>query len=205
MDFNAVVGSAGGLMIRQRKELAELFGFETRNKFSIETADGQAVGFCAEQQKGIIGFFFRQALGHWRRFELLFFNNDRQPVLRAVHPFRWWFQRLEVYDADGRLLGALQLRFALLSKRFDLEDGTGRILMTVNSPLWKLWTFPFIKAGQEAAVVRKKWSGLLKESFLDADNFFVEYTDKALPLPERKVVLAAAFFIDLQYFEKKAR
>ena len=68
------------LIVRQRRELAELFGFETRNKYEIASESGGALAFAAEQQKGIAGFLFRQFLGHWRTFEIKFFSPDRAGV-----------------------------------------------------------------------------------------------------------------------------
>jgi uncharacterized protein YxjI len=199
-----ILNSADHLMVRQRRELAELFGFETRNKYAITLPDGRDIGFAAEQQKGLFGAVMRQLLGHWRTFEIHLFDSARQLALRAVHPFRFFFQRLEVYSATGQLLGALQQRFALLSKRFDVLDAHGRVLMSVRSPFWRLWSFPFEKAGREVAVVEKKWTGLLAEVFTDKDTFRVGLSDSSLSAQERQLVLAASLFVDLQYFEHKA-
>jgi len=159
--------------MRQKFEIAELVGFETRNKYVIETEQGAVIGFAAEQQKGILGFLFRQFLGHWRTFEITFFDQERQPVLVARHPFRWWFQRLEVRTPEGEYLGALQQRFAILTKKFDVEGPLRECLMAVRSPIWKIWTFPFIQNGQEVALIQKKWSGLLTEMMTDKDRFRV--------------------------------
>jgi uncharacterized protein YxjI len=76
--------------------------------------------------------------------------------------------------------------------------------MEVASPFWRIWTFPFVAGGREVARVSKKWAGLLSEAFLDKDNFAVELLDDTLGETERALVLAAAVFIDLQYFERKA-
>ena len=198
------LSTADQLMVRQRRELAELFGFESRNKYSITLSDGREIGFAAEQQKGFLGVLLRQLLGHWRTFEIHIFDSARQLALRAVHPFRLLFQRLEIYDAGGRLVGALQQRFALFSKRFDVLDAHDRVLMNVRSPFWRLWTFPFEKAGRQVAVVEKKWTGLLAEAFTDKDTFRVALNDPSLTPQERQLVLAASLFVDLQYFERKA-
>ena len=193
---------ADSLDIKQQFEVAELFGFETRNKYAI-SADARGLGWAAEQGGDALAFIGRQFLGHWRTFEITIFDELPQPVLRAFHPFRFFFQRLEISLADGTFLGAIQQRWSFFHKRFDVTGRDGRLLMTVNSPLWRLWTFPFKRGEEEVAVVQKRWSGLLSEGFTDRDNFTVKLGEK-LGDPERALVLASAIFIDLQYFERKA-
>jgi len=190
-------------MIVQKRELAELFGFETRNKYSIEV-NGAPFAFAAEQGKGGLAFFARMFLGHWRTFEIHFFDNARQLVFKAIHPFRFFFQRLEVWTANGRQIGAIQQRWAFFSKRFDVTDASGRLLLNVSSPIWRPWTFKFMRDERELARVEKKWSGMLQEAFTDADRFRVAFESPELNLDERNLVLVAGVFIDLQYFEKKA-
>lgn len=193
------------VLVRQRHELAEWFGFETRNKYEVISGTGQSLAFAAEQGRGILGLMLRQILGHWRRFELHFFTPDRQEFMRAVHPFRWYFEELVVTDNQGRSLGRVVKRFALLSKKFVVRDASDQVLMTVSSPIWKIWTFPFERHGREVAVVRKKWSGLLAEAFTDKDTFSVEIQDPSLNEDTRRLLLAAALYIDLMFFEKKAQ
>lgn len=197
--------SAPELYVRQVRELAELFGFETRNKYAISTANREQIAYAAEQQKGFLGMILRQILGHWRTFEIAFFGPDRQPLFRAVHPFRFFFQRLEVYGNDGRLLGALQQRWGFFTKKFDVLGPDGRVLLEMRSGLLKIWTFPFYRNGAEQAVIEKKWSGAFSELFTDKDNFRVRFVSPTLSPEERILVLAAAVFVDLQYFEKKAQ
>jgi len=200
----AVLSRSVELMVVQRKELAELFGIETRNKYSIE-ADGVPVAFAAEQGKGVGAVLLRMLLGHFRRFEIHFFDAARALTFRAIHPFRFFFMRLDVVDAGERPIGAIQQRFAFFSKRFDVVDAAGGLLLQVSSPLWKPWTFVFTRHGAELARIEKKWSGLLAESFTDGDRFRVVYASWDLGVDERVLVLAASIFVDLRYFEAKAR
>lgn len=202
-ELMAVLQRSSELMIVQKRELVELLGIETRNKYAIEV-NGAPLAFAAEQGGGGLAFLARMFFGHWRRFEIHFFDNARLLVLRAVHPFRFLFQRLEVQAAGGRELGAVQQRFAFFWKRFDVMDPGGRVLLTVSSPIWRPWTFVFKRDGRELARVEKKWSGMLTEAFTDADRFRVAFDAPELSLDERALVLAAGIFIDLQYFEKKA-
>lgn len=192
------------VFVTQKFELAEMFGFESGNRYRISDAKGRPIGYAAEERKGLFGFLFRQLFGHWRTFEIHFYNNARQTVLHAVHPFRFYFSRLEVYDPNGQSIGAIQKRFSLLTKKFSVEDGRGVPVMEVSSPVWKIWTFPFVADGDEVASVQKKWSGLLSEALTDRDNFKVAFDSTDLGNDARKVVLAAAIYVDLKYFETKA-
>lgn len=198
----ALMQRATEIQVVQKRELAELFGFETRNKYSIEV-DGSEELYAAEQGKGGLAFLARYFLGHFRTFEIHFFDRARQLVLRAVHPFRFFFQRLEVSLPDGRPLGAIQQRFAVFSKRFDVVDADERPLLVVSSPFYRPWTFKFLSKGAEVARVEKRWSGVLREAFTDADRFRVLFQAGDLRPDERALVLAAALFIDIQYFEHK--
>lgn len=188
--------------VRQRRELAELFGFETRNKYEVLVGD-ERLALIGERGHGLGAAFGRQLLGHWRRFELAMIAPDGTPLLEAVHPFKVLFQELHVKSPDGRELGVLDQRFGLLRKRFDVRFADGRNA-EVASPLWTPWTFKITREGTEIARIEKKWSGLLKEAFTDADNFRVVFAPGMLGNAERAVVLLAAVFVDLIYFEKKA-
>jgi uncharacterized protein YxjI len=192
------------LLVHQIHEVAELFGFETRNKYEILGENGGQVAWAAEQQKGFLGFLLRHFLGHWRSFTIQIYDAQRQPALLAQHPFRLFFQRLEVFETNGRYLGSIQQRFSILSKRFDVQNPQGMTLFEVASPIWRIWSFPFLHAGRNVAQVTKKWSGALFEMFTDKDKFLVEYSDPKLSEDERKLILASSLFIDLQYFERKA-
>jgi uncharacterized protein YxjI len=192
------------LYVRQKRELAEFFGFETRNKYAISTPDRREVFYAAEQRSGLLGMLALYFLGHWRRFDIAFFDANRQEAFRAHHPFRFFFQRLEV-SSGGRVIGALQQRFAFFTKRFDVLDANGNVILEMKSGLLKLWTFPFFRGEQQVAVIEKKWSGVLSEMFTDKDNFRVGFQDPSLSMDQRMLVLAAAVFVDLQYFERKAQ
>jgi hypothetical protein len=57
--------------------------------------------------------------------------------------------------------------------------------------------------GRQIASVQKKWSGVFSEVLTDRDNFLVEFTDSSMDQRERTLILAAALFVDIIYFEKK--
>jgi uncharacterized protein YxjI len=192
------------IQIHQVRELAELFGFETRNKYRILDQNNALIGYAAEQGKGLWGLILRQFLGHWRSCSFHVFTPERALVLTAKQPFRFFFQRLELNTQQGEFLGAIQQRFSIFSKKFDVEDSQGQVVLSVSSPFFRFWTFKFMQGSQEVARIEKKWTGLLAEAFTDKDRFRVLYKDTQMSEIKRLLVLVSAIFVDLRYFEQKA-
>ncbi len=191
-------------LIHQIYEVAEHFGFETRNKYQLVDKNKEQILFIAEQQKGIFGFLLRQYLGHWRTFSLHFYDKDKNIVLAAKHPFRFIFNRLEIYDQNNQKIGSLQQRFSLFRRKFevlDKQDNRVMIMLTRFTFFW-IWSYPFFKQNRKVASVNKKFSGVFSEIFTDKDNFLVEFHGSELNLKERLLIIASSIFIDLMYFEK---
>ena len=195
------------LIVSQKIELAEvLIDYESRNKYTIYGSNRAPVAYAAEQGKGFLAILMRALLKHWRTFEIHLFTPDRRLVAKATHPFRWFpfNECILVHDAQGTYLGAIQRRFSFFSKIFDILSPSGDVLLSVKSPLWKPWTFEFMSQGQRHAIIEKKWSGMLKEMFTDADTFRLGFDNPNLHDGTRWVLIAAAIFVDLQYFENNA-
>jgi uncharacterized protein YxjI len=202
--FLQTLAQSDAVYVKQKFEIGELFGFETRNRYQIQTDDGRQFGFCAEPKLDFMDAIARQFLGHWRVFDLVGTDMYDRQVFCAHHPFRWFFQRLDIFGSGDRLVGSVQQRFAWFNKRFDFLDSNERVIMTMTSPLWKIWTFPIKKGERDVSVIEKKWTGFSKELFTDADNFRVRFVDPKLTADEKLLLLASAMFVDLLYFEKKA-
>jgi len=189
------------IVIKQRKELIEFLSFESRNKYEILTRKGIQIGFAAEQQKGLLGILLRQILGHWRGFNINIYGMDHSLKYVASHPFRFYFQQLDIRDQQGNSLGSLKRKFSFLTKIFRVLDAHGKDICVMRSGLFKIWTFPFIRDGVEIARITKKWGGALTEFFLDSDTFLLEFIDDNLSGEERMILVNAALMIDLLYFE----
>ncbi len=188
--------------IRQLKQVAELFGLESKNRYEVLDHRNSTLGYVLEKGQGVGDTIGRQLLGHWRRFELIFFDRHHQQTARAVHPFSWWFQRLTLHDQTNREIGTLQQKFSLLNRRFEFQHPTGEVVWEVDSPMWKPWTFPIMSLeGHEVASIKKQWSGATKELITDSDNFKISLYNQKLSDEERLLILAAGIFIDLNYFE----
>ncbi len=192
------------LIIKQKRELAEIFGIETKNQYEIIDQDDIEIGTAVEISAHLGHFFLRQFFGHWRKFEIVMFDPNSNKILTITHPFRFFFREFHVSDHTGKPIGSIKLRFSLMYKKFDICGLNNRVLFRVKSPWFKFWTFHIERMNQKMATISKKWSGLVNEMFFDKDNFKIDFHHSELDPREKNLILAAAIFIDLIYFEKKA-
>ena len=69
-------------------------------------------------------------------------------------------------------------------------------------PALKPWTFKIMNGEQEVGIITKKWSGLFKEAFSDADNFGIQFPP-GLSVEQKALLLGSVFLIDFVHFENK--
>ncbi len=189
-----------GLIIRQKKEWAEILtGFETKNRYVVMDTQGRELFMAAEKGGSLLLRWFLKAL---RPFEIHVFSLDNRPVLKVVRPFRFYFHEVGIFDSQGRLLGRVKRQFALLRRIYSVTDAQGMELLELFGPILHPWTFEIRQGDRQCGKIVKKWSGLLKESFTDADNFGVTFpADWELEL--KAICLGAVFLIDFVHFENR--
>jgi hypothetical protein len=192
-----------GLSVRQIKEWAEiLVGWETRNRYEAIDSDGRFMLYIGETGEGWGNTLLRN-FWPFRRVELECMTKGGTRALSLQQPWTFFFNYVEVTAWDGRQLGYIQQRFDLLRRAFDLCTPAGVVMATLEGPLWRPWTFYVKQRGEEVAIIRKQWSGFLKEAMTDADNFGVEFKPECTDARLRQMVLAATLMVDLCYFEKR--
>jgi hypothetical protein len=82
-----------------------------------------------------------------------------------------------------------------------LTDKSGKEIFHLLGPLLKPWTFVIVKDHIEVGTISKKWSGLMKEGFTDADNFKIVFPEE-WNIESKALLLGAVFLIDFVHFEK---
>lgn len=204
--FNQQLLSSQRLHVEQVLEGFEIvLGWETKNKYRIFDENKRPLAYAAEQSRGILSSLARQVFGHWRAFEVIIFNDHRQPIYKIQFPFRWFFKTLYLEELEGRRIGHLQQRFAILRKKFDVHGDHGRVIARINSPFFKLWTFEFKFRSKKLGTVQKKWAGVLNEFFTDKDNFIVSFADPDLDADTRALMLSTCLMVDIVYFENNQK
>lgn len=197
------LNKAESLAIKQKKEWGEILtGFETRNKYSIMDGWGNNV-LVAEEESGSFGTVLaRLFLTYLRPFSISIFSADGSEIFVLERPFRFFFHELNVRKPDGVFLGKIKRRFAFLRRIYAVLDRNEREIFQIFGPILRPWTFLIKKDDQEQGKIVKKWSGLGKEVFTDADNFGINFPT-GISADEKAVLLGALFLIDFVHFEKK--
>jgi len=71
-------------------------GFEQTNKYTISNEAGEALGFIAEEPRGLLASFSRQILRTHRPFKAVIMDREGTPVLWIRRPFAWINSRMYV-------------------------------------------------------------------------------------------------------------
>ncbi len=188
----------GRFIIRQKVERLEaITGIETRNRYEVLTPDGRAVALAYEES----GTMARLFLESHRPLTLHIADLGGQDIIVASRSFFWFFMHLKVHDADGRAIGGIRRKWGVFKRRMVIEDASGNPIAEVSGSVFRRYTFTIRQNGQEIGRVTKRWSGLGREMFTDADSFLVE-----MPVGHdddfQALALATAFAVDLDFFER---
>ena len=189
---------AQSLLVRQKKEMGEILtGFEQRNKYLITDPAGSDLFAAVEEGGSVLARIFLRSL---RPFRMLVVGLDSKPVLHLHRPFRWYFHELQIVDAHQRKIGTIQRRFSIARRIYTVLDQNRREQYRLYGPLLHPWTFEIRQGDKVLGRIVKKWTGLTKETFTDADNFGVTFPAGA-NAATKALLLGAVLLIDFVHFE----
>jgi uncharacterized protein YxjI len=198
-----VLANAPSLVVKQKKEMLEVFtNFETKNQYVVLTPEGAEAFYVAEVGSGAGEFLSRAFLKNSRPFTMNVMSPQGAVELILRRPWTWFFSELHLTDGNGQPIGSIQQKFKFFGRLFHVIDAGGQPVCEIQGPFFKPWTFNVAVQGQQVGQISKKWSGLMKEAFTDADTFGVQF-GPSMPENHRALILAATFLIDFLYFEDK--
>ena len=192
--------SVGGLAVSQVKEWGEILtGFEGVNKYVVSDERGTELFYALEERGSLLARLFLKA---YRPFAIDVLSRDGEILLRIERSFRFYFHTAEIFDGSGTLIGTLERHFSVLRRVYSVLSAGGDNLFDLFGPLFRPWTFQILDGGRERGMIQKKWSGLGREAFTDADNFGVTFPSD-WPVERKTLALGAVFLIDFVHFENK--
>ncbi len=191
------------LAVRQRKKWLEiLLSLELRNTYDVFDETEVAVFKVQEVGSGVLGLLGRLILGTTRPFRVAVTDlTTGEIVLQLVRPYRFIFHELEVRASNGEKIGKIRRRWSWVRRIYSIEDAQGNEVATLLGPFLKPWTFEIKQGEKTIGQVQKKWSGLGKELFSDADNFGVDL-GKIKDPTLKSLAFASIVLIDVVHFER---
>jgi|GEM_PF-1332288 hypothetical protein len=193
------------LEIRQVRERLEAWtGWETRNRYDVRAPGGTIFLEVAEEGEGWLHALSRN-FNPFRRIGVEMMTLGGSRAMRLERPWTFWLTRADVFGWDGAKLGTLEQRFTLLRRALVVRSAEGSVLAEIEGPFFRPWTFLVQRDGAEVGSIVKRWGGVLREMFTDADNFAVRFSPALTCPTTRQLLLAAAILIDMTWFENRRR
>ena len=200
------------LIIKQKVEILEIVtGMETANKYKIKNSMGQDVYSATEDSD----FCERQFCGWDRGFKIsIKDNHSGQEIISCERPFKCCGgcpcqpHEISIKSAvTGELLGKVVEDWHLIYPKFTVYDAADNPIFKMHGPFCNCCADVNFQIddlnGTQVGLIKKQWSGLLKEAFTDADNFGVTFPVD-LDVKMKAVMLGAVFLVDFVYFEYNA-
>jgi hypothetical protein len=200
------------LIVKQKLELLEAFlGCETNNKYKIKTTQGHEI-YTAKEDTDCCT---RNCCGPLRPFDMKIKDGQDREVIHLNRPLACsscccpcWLQSIEVFAPPGQLAGTVEQQWSLCAPQFVVKNASGDVVLQIEGPVCTYSLcgdveFQILSRDGSTKVgkISKKWSGLLREAFTDADNFGIQFP-MDLDVRMKAVMLGACFLIDFMFFEK---
>ncbi|KAF5291764.1 hypothetical protein FQA39_LY14252 [Lamprigera yunnana] len=204
------------LLVNQTVEMLEVFsGLEMANKYKIKNSVGQMVYYAKEES----GCCSRNCCGALRKLEVRIVDNTSRHVIHLRRPFACQaccfpccLQKMEVCAPPGVTIGYVEQNWNPIFPSFSIKNASDDVVLTIKGPCctssccFSDVKFRVLSANGSTKVgkIYKQWSGALKETFTDADNFVITFP-LDLDARMKAVLLGACFLIDMMYFESSDR
>jgi len=200
-------------------------GCESENEYAIYDphSGGKKVLLSREHSSCLA----RNFCGSARPYSMTIGGMDGQEILKMERPYRgrkggvfccccnFCFQVVRVYSGSGtadpgKKLGYVREEYSFFQPELSIYDENDNKVYKLIGGCCSCCGYYGIKiydrhgetssSQEHVGVIQKQWSGLAKELFTDADNFFITFPPNATA-GERSVLLAALFLVDFLFFE----
>jgi uncharacterized protein YxjI len=174
--------------------------FKAACNFDIQDPEtGEVVLECREDGLGMVTKALRFTdFRRYTPFDLQVRTRAGEPVVHVRRGVTFFRQKVAVADGSNQPMGYFRLRALSMTTTFDLLDLKGQPLCQLKGSLMAR-EFRFLADGKtELGKVTKKWGGLGREMFTEADNYVIQIGEAVEPGSVlRPLILASALCIDM--------
>ncbi|KAF2353306.1 Scramblase [Trinorchestia longiramus] len=207
----AFLSSVDQLFVKQKKEMIEIFlGYESANKYEVMNNLGQII-FMAMEESDCCS---RNMCANLRPLDIKIIDGNKTEVMSFSRPlactgccYPCCLQTMDIECPPGTAIGRLEQEWSILTPKFAVKDETGRTVLKIEGPICQCSLCGDVEfevlsseGNTQVGKISKKWGGILKESFTDADYFGVNFP-MDLDAKVKASLLGALFLIDFLYFE----
>jgi len=191
------------LFVKQHVELLEVVtGLEGSNRYDLMNKFGQLV-YKARESTNCCVRNCCPCCG----FEMRITDMNGVEVIHFTRPCYCCKPTMEVSCPPGNRIGSVAQQCFTCIPKFHIKNEAGITELVVKGPFFTSSCFGDVRfriwAGSvEVGMISKKWGGLLKEAFTDADMFGIAFPVD-LDAKHKAVLIAACMLIDLEYFEDR--
>ena len=197
----AKLEAAEGLSIKQSVEMLEAWtGIESANSYVVKDGMNNVVFHAVEESGGVGDFLVRNYLQSARPFTMRVQELHGDTAFVIQRPFRFFFSEIEIQDPVGRRMGSVERQFSVFNSLYTVTGRRPTEKYEIFGPLFRPWTFKIRQRGQDCGLISKRWGGLRRETFTDADAFGIEFPP-GISHDLKAVFLGAVFLIDFAHFE----
>ena len=197
----ATLGAAEGLSVKQSVEMLEAWtGVETANSYVVKDGLNNVAFHAVEEAGGVGDFLVRNYLKSARPFTMRVQALNGETAFVIERPFRFFFSEVEIQDPLQKRLGGVQRQFSVFNSLYTVTGRRPTEKYEIFGPLFRPWTFKIRQRGQDCGLISKRWGGLRRETFTDADAFGIEFPP-GISHDLKAVFLGAVFLIDFAHFE----
>jgi hypothetical protein len=227
-DLLGGLNAYASLLVKQKPRgwfLEYCCGCESENEYGIyNPASGGGKILVAREHSGWLA---RNCCGSARPYDMTVNTMDNREIVRYERPYHgrrggifccmceFCFQVVRVFSGKdtanpGKRLGYVRENYSFCVPEFSIFNENDTEVFKIVGDCCGACNYSLhIYAGKSETkdsigVIQKRWAGIAKELFTDADNFFITFPGNATA-EERALLLGALFLIDFLFFENNQR
>lgn len=169
----------------------------------LDPETGQPIGIAREEPPGAVKYLRLLMNNKWLPTVVNVYEREDQPPVLSIRRGVALFRPKVHVTAQGHELGYFRAKVMSIGPSFRIFDMQDNEIGAVKGD-WKGWNFQLLGPnGEELGRVTKKWAGLGKELFTNADTYVISIGDVHHGRRDvAQLLLAAGLAIDTVFKEK---